>query len=52
VNAARAALALAQRAGVELPITAQVASVLFDGKPVKQAVSDLMERALKSEQPA
>jgi len=52
VNTARAALALARNAGVELPITAQVASVLFDGKPVKQAVSDLMERALKSEQPA
>jgi glycerol-3-phosphate dehydrogenase (NAD(P)+) len=52
VNAARAALTLAQSAGVELPITAQVAAVLFDAKPVKQAVSDLMERALKSEQPA
>ena len=52
VNTARAALTLAQNAGVELPITAQVAAVLFDGKPVKQAVSDLMERALKSEQPA
>jgi glycerol-3-phosphate dehydrogenase (NAD(P)+) len=52
VNAARAALTLAQSAGVELPITAQVAAVLFDGKPVRQAVSDLMERALKSEQPA
>lgn len=50
VNAARAALTLAERVGVELPITAQVAAVLFDGKPVKQAVSDLMERALKSEQ--
>jgi glycerol-3-phosphate dehydrogenase (NAD(P)+) len=52
VNTARAALTLAQNAGVELPITAQVAAVLFDGKPVRQAVSDLMERALKSEQPA
>lgn len=50
VNAARAALRLAEAAGVELPITAQVAAVLFDAKPVKQAVSDLMERALKSEQ--
>ena len=50
VNAARAALRLAEPAGVELPITAQVAAVLFDDKPVKQAVSDLMERALKSEQ--
>lgn len=50
VNTARAALRLAEKAGVELPITAQVAAVLFEGKPVKQAVSDLMERALKSEQ--
>lgn len=50
VNAARAALRLAEAAGVELPITAQVAAVLFDAKPVRQAVSDLMERALKSEQ--
>ncbi len=50
VNTARAALRLAESAGVELPITAQVAAVLFDDKPVKQAVSDLMERALKSEQ--
>jgi glycerol-3-phosphate dehydrogenase (NAD(P)+) len=50
VNTARAALRLAKKAQVELPVTAQVAAVLFDGKPVKQAVSDLMERALKSEQ--
>lgn len=50
VNAARAALRLADRAGVELPITAQVAAVLFEAKPVRQAVTDLMERALKSEQ--
>jgi len=50
VNAAQAALRLAGDAGVELPITAQVAAVLFEGKPVRQAVTDLMERALKSEQ--
>jgi glycerol-3-phosphate dehydrogenase (NAD(P)+) len=50
VNAARAALALAGRQGVELPITEQVAAVLFDDKPVARAVTDLMERALKSEQ--
>ena len=50
VRAARAALRLAETAGVELPITAQVAAVLFEDKPVKQAVIDLMERALKSEQ--
>ncbi len=50
VNTARAALALAQRAGRELPICEQVAAILFEGKPPKQAVGDLMERTLKSEQ--
>ncbi|HEX9895844.1 MAG TPA: NAD(P)H-dependent glycerol-3-phosphate dehydrogenase [Gemmatimonadales bacterium] len=50
VNAARAALELAKPVGVELPVTSQVGAVLFDEKPVGQAVADLMERALKSEQ--
>jgi glycerol-3-phosphate dehydrogenase (NAD(P)+) len=49
-NTAQAALALAGRLGTELPICAQVASILFEGKPAKQAVGDLMERTLKSEQ--
>lgn len=49
-NTARAALALAERLQTELPICAQVASILFDGKPAGQAVADLMERTLKSEQ--
>lgn len=49
VNTARAALRLAERLGVELPIAAQVAAVLFDGKPPALAVADLMERTLKSE---
>jgi glycerol-3-phosphate dehydrogenase (NAD(P)+) len=47
---ARAALALAARVGVELPICAQVAAILFEGRPAAQAVDDLMERTLKSEQ--
>ncbi len=47
---ARAALALAARAGVELPICAQVSAILFDGKPAGQAVAELMERTLKAEQ--
>lgn len=47
---ARGALALAARHGVELPICAQVAGILFEGWPARQAVTDLMERALKSEQ--
>jgi glycerol-3-phosphate dehydrogenase (NAD(P)+) len=49
-NTAQAALQLASREGVELPICAQVASILFDGKPARLALSDLMERTLKSEQ--
>jgi glycerol-3-phosphate dehydrogenase (NAD(P)+) len=50
VNTARAALALAEQVGCELPICGQVAAILFDDKPPSQAVADLMERTLKSEQ--
>jgi glycerol-3-phosphate dehydrogenase (NAD(P)+) len=50
VNTAQAALALARRVGTELPICGQVAAILFEGKPPPQAVVDLMERTLKSEQ--
>lgn len=50
VNTARAAVALGQRAGVELPIAAAVSQILFDGKAPRQAIADLMERELKAEQ--
>jgi len=50
VNTARAAVRLAERAGVELPITAQVAQLLFAGKSPRDAIADLMERTLKPEQ--
>ncbi len=50
VNTARSAVALASRMGVELPICDQVYRILFERKPPRQAVGDLMERALKSEQ--
>lgn len=50
VNTARSAAGLAAHHGVELPITAQVAAILFDGKEPRQAVADLMERTLKAEQ--
>jgi glycerol-3-phosphate dehydrogenase (NAD(P)+) len=50
VNTAQAALALADRLGTELPICGQVAAILFDGKPPKQAMAELMDRTLKSEQ--
>jgi glycerol-3-phosphate dehydrogenase (NAD(P)+) len=49
VGTARSAVALGERAGVELPICAEVARVLFEGKPARQAVADLMERELTSE---
>jgi glycerol-3-phosphate dehydrogenase (NAD(P)+) len=49
VSTTRAALELAANLGVELPITEQIARVLFEGKPVRQAVSSLMERDPKHE---
>jgi glycerol-3-phosphate dehydrogenase (NAD(P)+) len=49
-NASRAGAALGARAGVELPITAQVCDVLFRGKPAREGVAELMGRELKSEQ--
>lgn len=50
VNTTRAAVRLAERAGVELPITAKVAEILFEGKQPALAVNELMERTLKAEQ--
>jgi glycerol-3-phosphate dehydrogenase (NAD(P)+) len=49
VGTAKAALALGARVGVELPIAREVARVLFEGKPARQAIADLMERTLKAE---
>jgi len=49
VNTTRTAVALGERHGVELPIAREVANVLFNNKPPRQAVSDLMERELKAE---
>ncbi len=49
VRTARAALGLADRHGVEMPIVREVNAVLFEGKPCRQAVGDLMERGPKAE---
>ena len=49
VSTTRAALQLAADLGVELPVTAQLASVLFEDKPVREAVASLMGRAPKGE---
>jgi len=41
--------ALADREGIEMPITREVYEVLFKGKPPPDAVADLMRRELKAE---
>lgn len=45
----RAALDLGRRHGVELPITSEVDSVVWDDKPVRQALDSLLSRAPKEE---
>jgi glycerol-3-phosphate dehydrogenase (NAD(P)+) len=42
-------VALARQKGVEMPITEAVHQVLFEHKPVRQAIHDLMSRQLKAE---
>jgi glycerol-3-phosphate dehydrogenase (NAD(P)+) len=44
-----AAVELARRHSVEMPITEQMYRVLRDGKPPRDAIRDLMDRALTSE---
>jgi glycerol-3-phosphate dehydrogenase (NAD(P)+) len=43
------AVALARRHGVEMPIVEQMDLVLRSGKPPREAMRDLMDRALRSE---
>ena len=49
VPTVRSALALAQARGVTLPICAEVAAVLFDGKPPAAALASLLGRAATRE---
>ena len=49
VETARSAYALAQKIGIEMPITTEVYKALFEGKPVREAVRDLMMRDTKPE---
>jgi len=49
INTARAVKKLADRAGLEMPITNEVNAVLYDGKPARDAVSELMSRPLREE---
>ncbi len=49
VNTTKAAVKLAERYGVEMPITEQIYQVLFEAKDVQQAVRDMMLRGPKRE---
>ena len=49
VETTSAAVELARRGGVEMPITEQMYSVLKKGKPAREGIRELMERTLKSE---
>jgi glycerol-3-phosphate dehydrogenase (NAD(P)+) len=49
VKTTESAYHLAQKLGVEMPITEQVYQVLYKDKTPHQAMMDLMTRGLKSE---
>ena len=49
VYSAKAAIALAKKYDVEMPIIEEVNSVLFEDKPAKEAVNELMLRDKKME---
>jgi glycerol-3-phosphate dehydrogenase (NAD(P)+) len=49
VATCKSVVALAGKYDVEMPITEAVYEVLFENKPVKKAIADLMERELKAE---
>jgi glycerol-3-phosphate dehydrogenase (NAD(P)+) len=49
VNTAKSAWQLAQRQGVDVPITREVVAIIYEGKLPKQAVRDLMTREAKAE---
>ena len=49
VDSTSATRELARGAAVEMPITEQMFSVLYERRPPKEAIRELMERRLKSE---
>jgi glycerol-3-phosphate dehydrogenase (NAD(P)+) len=49
VRTTRAACALAERVGVEMPIAEQMRAVLYEARPPREAVDALMIRSLKRE---
>ena len=51
VYSAKAAIALSKKYNVDMPIVEEVNKVLFEDKPAKEALSDLMLRDKKIEHP-
>jgi glycerol-3-phosphate dehydrogenase (NAD(P)+) len=49
VETARSAYSLSKKIGIEMPITTEIYKALFEGKPVKEAIRDLMMRETKPE---
>jgi glycerol-3-phosphate dehydrogenase (NAD(P)+) len=49
INTARAVKKLADRASLEMPIVNEVNAVLYEDKPARDAVSELMSRPLREE---
>jgi len=49
VGTALTARDLARRLGVDMPITGEVTAVLHEGKPAREALTDLLARALRPE---
>ena len=52
VNTIAAAVELARRHAIEMPITEQMYAILYSGRPPREAVRELMERSLKQEWPS
>lgn len=50
VKTTKSAYELSQKLDVDMPLTGEVYQILYEDKPVKQAVMDLMTRPLKHEQ--
>ncbi|MEI3189112.1 MAG: NAD(P)H-dependent glycerol-3-phosphate dehydrogenase [Lachnospiraceae bacterium] len=51
VNSAKAAKTLAEKYGIDMPIVQEVNQVLFEDKPAREALADLMLRDKKIEHP-
>lgn len=51
VNSAKAAKTLAEKYGIDMPIVQEVNQVLFEDKPARKALADLMLRDKKIEHP-